>query len=110
MYVITQAGAVRCGVIRTKYLYRRPFPGGDLQDQRNQVGLGLMPFSDVTRTVGAGGIEITQAAVVQVSGLADIFQNMFDGPLACAVRISRRALVGLVNRWVFRCTIDSRRG
>ena len=88
MNVITQAGTVWCGVVFTKYFYRCPFPGSHLQDQRDQVGLRLMPFTDVALSVCPRRIEITQAALVHLGGLADIVQNMLNGELGSAVGVA----------------------
>jgi hypothetical protein len=58
MYVIANCSAIRCWVIGAEYLNCGPQARSSVEDQRNEMGLGLVIFADLARRVGTCGIEV----------------------------------------------------
>ena len=86
--VIANARAVRGIVVVAKDGDRRSVARGR-QDERDQMGLGIVRFADFVFRIGAGGIEVAQRDRAQTVRLIQVGQNSFDDQFGKAVRIDR---------------------
>ena len=81
--VVPDAGAVRGGPVTAEDQDLRPPTGGDLQDQRNEVGLAGVPFPQTG--VGPGDVEVAQTgrgqAVRGGVGGDRVVDRQFGGPV-----------------------------
>ena len=87
MHVVPQAGAVGGRVVVTEYHDRFALTGCDLQHQRYQVGLRLVPFTDLAGPVSTGGVEVTQDTECHAVRVTDIGEQAFDRQLGRAIGI-----------------------
>ena len=58
--IVSQAGTVGCGVIRSEDLYFVTPARSRIKDQRNEVGFGIMIFPEFAIAVGARRVEVSQ--------------------------------------------------
>ncbi len=73
MHVVTQAGAVRGGVVIPKNLERGPLALGRPDRERDQVGFGIVVLADGGVLGGAGGIEVTEGREAQALAVGEGF-------------------------------------
>ena len=63
MYVIANSSAVGRRVVATEYLHVWPLPQGNLQYQRDEVGLRIVHLPELLR--GACRVEVAQRDILQ---------------------------------------------
>ena len=109
--VVAQARAVRRRIVVAKDGDVVALAKGHLEDQRDEVRLGMMVFADGAVIECAGGVEIAQRHVADAVGTADPLHHLFHRALRLAVRVRRVRLVILHDGDALRLAVDgSRRG
>lgn len=102
MDVIADAGAIRGVVIAPEDGDMGPAPGGGLQDQRDQVGFGVVPLAELPFGISPGGVEVAQADRLETIGAVKIGQHLFNHQLAVPVGVYWPLGMSLIDRGVFR--------
>ncbi len=87
MDVVADAGAVGSGIIRAEDFDVLALSAGDLQNQGDEVGLGIVAFPKLAFRIGARGVEVAEDAVMHAVGLAEVVQDKLHHALAPAVRV-----------------------
>src|SRR2546423_8924986 len=89
--VIADAGSVWGGVVRAKDVQFRAQTSRGKQGQRDEMGFGIMQFTNLAAVVRAGGVEISQARIAKfVSALVSL-QGLFEEQLGNTVWFHRLA-------------------
>ena len=86
MYVIAYAGTVFGRVVVAKNLNGLATENG-VEYQRNEVGFGVVGFTDLAFGITAGGVEVAQCRVGEGVRDAVPVQRALDNELGLAVRI-----------------------
>src|SRR5580698_4911715 len=86
MDIITHAGAIGSGVIGAENRGMFGAAKGDLQHPGDEMRLRPMGFAFI-RICGAGGVEISQAGIVQAVNTVEPGQHAFDQELRFAISI-----------------------
>jgi len=89
MDVIPDTGAVPGRVIGPEDPDLLPETHGRLNDQWDEMGLGLMKLANVPLRVSAGGIEVPQIDVLETVGPIIVLQDLLDEELGPAIGIDR---------------------
>ena len=87
MDVVPDAGAVGRRIVGAEDFDVLAFALGDLQNQGDEVRLGVMAFPQLAFRIGAGGVEVAEDAVVHAVGLAEIVEDQLDHALRPAVGV-----------------------
>ena len=87
MNVVSNAGAVGCGIVGAEDLQFRSGAGRRAESERDEVTLGLMQFADFSAFVRSGCIEVAQAGEAKPVGTIVSFQRMFEEKLGNAIGI-----------------------
>ena len=106
MDVIAHAGPVRRIIIAAIQLHRAAPPRRGLQGVGDQMGFRFVLLADLAVRVGARGIEIAQADILNAMRGGEIMDPPLRRPLCLAIDIDRIARMALVNRSIFRRAID----
>jgi hypothetical protein len=85
--VVADRRAVRCGVVGAEHRDRVAATGGDLQDQRDEVGLGVVTFA--TPRGGAGGVEVAERRRPEPVDPVVPVEHPLDEQLRLPVRVGR---------------------
>ena len=109
MDIIANAGTVGRFIISAEYFNVLAPAGCRIQYQRNQMGLGIMIFSDFAIRVGTGCVKIAQANMLQPVSGPVILQDFFDHAFGLAIRIDGVLRMALINRCIFRVAVSSTR-
>ena len=107
--VVADAGAVGGVVIAAEYGDRLAGQHG-AQQQRDQVGFGLVLLAKLPFRVAAGGVEIPEADAGEVVNLVEPAKKRLHHDLRLAVRIHRVNRRGLGDRRDGRVAVNRRRG
>src|SRR5947209_1087163 len=83
--VVANAGSVLGGIVLTEDLDARAAAQGDVEDERNEVRLGLVRLA--VAFDGAGDVEVAEAGVAQAVDAVDPGEHVFDEELAFAVGV-----------------------
>src|SRR5271166_6574688 len=95
--VIADAGPVRSRVLVSKDRHMLTLSKCDLEDQRNQVSLGIVVFAQVAIGRGAGRVEVTQGSITPAIGMGIVGQSVLDDELGESVRIDRALRLALAD-------------
>src|SRR4051794_39994157 len=90
MYIIADTGAVRRRIVVAKNRDLLPLPKSYLEDDRNEMRLRRMVFSQVTIRAGARRVEVPKRRVAQAISLGVIGQRSFDDQFAETIGINRK--------------------
>ena len=101
--VVADAGAVGGGVVLAEDGDRLALALGDLEDERDEVRLGVVALA--AAAVGAGDVEVAQRDGGQAVGRGLTADHVVDGELAGAVRAGGRGLGGLGDRGGLRLAV-----
>src|SRR5712691_7204524 len=109
VYIVANACAISGRVIGSVDLKAFPPPRGSLQQQRNNVGLWLVPFAPTL--LASASIEVAEGNHAPAIGKCIPFQDALQHQLALTVGIHRFLRMVFFDRDGFRQSIDSgRRG
>ena len=79
--VVADAGAVGRGVVVAKDLHALALPQSDLQDDGDEVRLGVMVLTDAAVVGRAGSVEVTQRRVPQAVGVGVVGKRVLHDEL-----------------------------
>ena len=95
MDVVPDAGAVGGGVVVPEDAHVVPLAVGYLEDNGDQMGLGVVGLADGAGDVGAGGVEVPQSHILEAVGLGHPAHHLLHGQLGVAVAVGGHGLVAL---------------
>src|SRR6516162_3843148 len=98
MNVIADTSAIRGRIIIAKNLDQWLTPHCGKQNQRNQMGLGLMQFSKLTIGIGSRRIKIAQRYVPNPMRCLNIFKHTLYDEFRVSVRIDGLLSIILLQR------------
>lgn len=84
----------------------RPTTRCRLENQRDEMRFGLVPFADTRVHIGARGVEVAQSHGFQSVCAIVVFEYLLDHPLGPAIRIDRVTRMRFVDRHIVRLAID----
>src|SRR5271170_2969189 len=89
MNIVSNAGAVGCGIVGAEELQFRSGAGCRAESERDEMALRLVQFADFSAFVRSGRIEVAQAGEPKPVGAIVSFQGMLEKKLRNAVGIHR---------------------
>src|SRR2546423_1421501 len=108
--VVSDTGAVGSVVIRAKDVDGFPLSLGHLQEDRNQVGFGVMAFTDTAFRVRSRGVEVAEGGESQSVRVVVSGHHLLADVLALAIGIYRILRVLLVHGDIYRIAIGGAGG
>ena len=105
MDVVADAGAVRRIVVGAENLNRRAAPSG-FEDERDQVGLGIVRLAYLAVRVGTRRVEVAQRHLRQSVRRAEVHQHVLDDELGEAAGVDRLLRVVFADRHLFGHAVD----
>ena len=93
--VVPHAGAVPGVVVVAVDGHLLPLAQGHLEDQGDEVGLGVVGLADLAGLVGAAGVKVPQAHIAQAVGLAHPVEHPLHRELCLAVGVGGMGGVAL---------------
>ena len=98
--VVTDARPVRRLPVVAVDGQRRPQPCGDLERDREEMGLGLVTLAELTLGVSARRVEVAKRRERQAVGRVIVGEDRLDDRLRPSVRVRRPQRVTLDDRLV----------
>ena len=89
MYIVPEAGAIGGRIVRAEDLDVFTPPGGGVNDERDEVGLGVMVLANSTVLGCPGSVEIAEGRKAKTIGVGEGFQAVLDVELGLAVWVDR---------------------
>ena len=110
MDVVAHTGAVLGGIVVAEDADRLPLLQRHLQDNRNQVGLGVVRLTDLAGGVRAAGVKVAQRHIAQAVCEGNPLHHLLHRELGLAVAVGGVGLVALQNRHPFRLAVGGGSG
>ena len=106
MNVVTHGRAIRRGIVCSKYRDVRFPTGSRIKDKRNEMGLRIVILADLSRRIGASGVEVTQPGRFYSMGTAKIVHHVLANELTEAIGINWIAHRMLADWHAIRLAVD----